>query len=117
MLTSPISLVIGSNTHSFKRINQDNFGSVYLSKEITDVEARLTIRHAYEKATPLGTFERHNVDLQYSVFDADGKATLYQAYAVVRNLRGSDVAIAGDQIDALALFLAANDATLIDWES
>lgn len=117
MLSSPISLVIGANTHSFKRINQDNFGSTYLSKEHAAIEARLTIRHSYEKATAAGQVERHNLDLSYTTFDVNGKPTLFQAYAVVRNVRGASSAVAGDVVAGLATQLAAIDDEIIDWES
>lgn len=117
MLTSPISLVIGANTHSLKRINNDNFGSVYISKEIPNVEVRLAIRNSYEGKTVAGQVERHNVDLQYTVFDAEGKPTLYQSYAVLRNLRGASQTIPVNVTEALSSFLDTNGASLIGWES
>lgn len=116
MLTSPISVTIGADTLSMKRINQDNFGSTYLAKG-TGYEARMNVRHSYEGKNANGQYERHNVDLQYTTFDEDGKPTLFQAYAVVRNVRGSSPTKAAEVANGLATFVASIDSEIVDWES
>lgn len=118
MLSSPISVTINGTTYSCVRVNQDNFGSVYLSKENTGLELKLSIRHSYEKATALGQYERHNVDMTLTKFGDPGlPATVYQSYAVIRCLRGSSPDIQPDMIVALATFLNSVEDEIIAWES
>lgn len=116
MLTSPITVTIDGVDHELSRINQDNFGAVYL-KKAASLEIRMTIRHTYEKATALGQYERHNVDLQYTTFDVEGKPTTTQSYSVHRALRGSATKTLEDVIGGQSTFSIAHKADIASWES
>ena len=116
MLTSPISITIAGTAHSLSRVNQDNFCATYF-KRGANYEIQLDIRHSREKATVTGQMERHNMDLKWTSFDADGKPTTTQTYHVVRPVRGSDGALAVDLEKALCAFSTANVATIVGWES
>lgn len=116
MLNSPITVTIDGTPHSLSRINQDNYGATYLKKG-TNLEVRLNIRHSFEKATVNGQIERHNVDLQYTTFDADGKPSTTQVYAVLRDKRGGTVKLLEDVTEGLTGFLSANAGAIAAWES
>lgn len=116
MLTSPITITIDGVAHSLSRINQDNFGSVYL-KKAANLEIRMNIRHSYEKAGAFGQYERHNVDLTHTTWDGDGKATTTQSYQVIRALRGQAPKLAEDLTKALNAFSTANVGAVVAWES
>lgn len=116
MLTSPITVTIDGVAHSLSRINQDNFGATYL-KKAANLEIRMNIRHSYEKATVAGQYERHNVDLQYTTFDAEGNPTTSQVYQVIRQKRGSDGVLLGDIVVGLNGFVDTNVTSIVAWES
>lgn len=116
MLTSPQTITIGGVAHSLSRINQDNFGAVYL-KKADKLEIRLVIRHSYEKATPTGQYERHNAELTHTVWDENGRMTVDQSYFVVRKLRGAADTTAVDSSKALMAWGSTNAAAIIGWES
>jgi len=129
MLTSPIALTIGTTDYSLKRVNQDNFGSVYLDKATTaGTEVKLTIRNSYEgvQTTPLASnsaairrrqMQRTIVDLEVTKFDADGFPSIIQSYQHVRSARGSVVADVANVAQALDTFVNANADALVSWES
>lgn len=116
MLTSPQTITIGGTAHSLSRINQDNFGAVYL-KKADKLEIRLVIRHSYEKATPNGQYERHNAELTYTTWTDDGRMVTEQSYFVARKLRGAADTNAVDVTDGLAAWVDTNAASIIGWES
>lgn len=116
MLTSPVTVTLSGTAHSLSRINQDNFGSVYL-KKWTDNELKLNIRHSYEgKAGPLQT-ERHNVELIHTVWDANGNYTTTTCYWVGRIPRGGSPAEVSALSDALTGFVESNGLAIAGWES
>jgi hypothetical protein len=129
MLTSPLSLTIGSVDYSLKKVNQDNFGSVYLDKGTTaGTEVKLTIRNTYEGVTnsPVPSnsaairrrqMQRTVIDLEVTKFDADGFPTIIQSYQHVRSARGSVVADAAAVAIALDNFVESNATALVSWES
>lgn len=129
MLTSPITITIGAQAYSLKRINQDSYGSVHLDKAtVPGTEVKLTIRNSYEGKSnvaqsklPLATrqrqMERHIVDLEVTTFDVDGFPVTTQSYQHVRNARGSDPVVAVNVAKALDGFVTANAAALVAWES
>lgn len=117
MLTSPTTVTVDGVAHSLSKINQDNFSSVF-RKLFTGGSYDLTIRHATESAK-LGAvkMDRHNVDLKYTTFDVDGKATVYQVYTVLRTPQGADPTVVEKLSVGLATWLGANDGPIIGWES
>jgi predicted component of type VI protein secretion system len=116
-LDNPFVVTIGGTAHSLKRINQDNYGSVF-QKLDTSLEIIMTVRHSYETRKPDGSqIIRHNVDLSYTVFDVDGKPTVYQAYVICRTPRGKDPVVATNVLDALGVLVDAESAAIVDWES
>lgn len=116
MLPSPITVTIDGTAHALSRINQDNFTAVYL-KKLESREIRLTIRHAYEKASVDGQYERHNVDLVDTSWGEDGKPVVTQSYEVIRLRRGQPTVAAENVAKALGAFVAANVAAIAGWES
>lgn len=115
MLTSPQTVAIDGVNHSLSRINQDNFSSVYFKKG-DGFEIRMTIRHTLEKATALGQFERHNVDLQYITFGEDGSMRTDQTYVVFRGLRGTDGVDLTNLLQGLMTWTGTNKAGLVAGE-
>lgn len=115
---SPQSVTIDGTAHSLPRINGPVNGTGVFLKKGTGVEYRLTFRHSDEKAK-LGAvvMERHNIDLMYTTYDADGKPTVYQAYTVLRTPKGADPTIVEKLSVGLATYLNANDGALIGGEA
>lgn len=116
MLTSPITITIDGTAHSLSRVNQDNFGSTYL-KKAANLEIRLNIRHSYEKASVNGQYERHNVDLTYTTWDAEGNPTTIQVYEVLRPRRGTDGSMVVKCAAGLNGWLNTNATAIVGWES
>lgn len=119
MLPSPISVTIAGIAHSLNRINQDDFGSVYL-KKTTGAEIRLAIRHTYEKIVPgRPQYERHNVDLSITTF-SDNPAippVTDQVYVVLRSRRGAAVESIDNVLKALNAFTNTNGVSIAGWAS
>lgn len=116
MLTSPITITIDGVAHELSRINNDNFGSVYL-KKATNLEIRLEIRNSYESKNASGQMERHIADLTYTSWDAEGFPTVTQTYQHIRTKRGSDPTVAVNVAKALDAFVTANADKMVNWES
>lgn len=116
MLSSPISITIDGTNHSLTRINQDNFSSLY-QKSVSGLEITCAIRHTREGKVGDAQYERHNVDLKYTTFAVDGKPTTYQAYTVLRTIRGLDPEIVENVSAGLNGFVNANAAAIVGWES
>lgn len=116
MLTSPQTVTIDTVAHDLSRINQDSYSSTYYKKG-TGYEIRMNVRHSFEKATPNGQYERHNVDIQYSTFGEDGSIKTDQAYVVFRTLRGNDGDALAELLQGLISWVGTNKAALVAWES
>lgn len=116
MLPSPLTVTIAGTAHSLSRINQDNFGSRYF-KKAANLEITLNIRHSYETKKADGQYERHNVDLTQTSFDAAGIPTTIQAYCVIRAKRGTDSIAPSDLLKALNVLTTAQALPIVDWES
>lgn len=116
MLTSPITVTIDGVAHSLSRINQDNYSSVYF-KKAAGVEYKLVIRHSYEGKNGPSQYERHNVDLTVTTWDAEGTPSTVQAYMVFRSVRGTDAKGSEDVTKALSAFMTANVAAIAGWAS
>lgn len=117
MLTSPTTVTVDGTAHSLSKINQDDYTSVF-RKAGTGFEYLLTIRHQTENAK-LGAvkMDRHNIDLKYTTFSAEGVPTVYQAYSVLRTPQGADPTIVEKLSVGLTTWLNANDGLIIGWES
>lgn len=116
MLSSPITITIDGTAHSLDRINQDNYGSVYLKRTAT-MELRLVLRHSYEGKVSAGQFERHNADLTMTTWDADGNPVVTQTYVVFRTPRNVDPDRLTEQLIGFDNFVNANAAALVGWAS
>lgn len=129
MLSSPLTITIGTQEYSLKRINQDSFGSVHLDKStVPGTEVKLTIRNNYEgksnvssSTLPLAVrqrqMERHTIDLEVTTFDVDGFPVTTQSYQHIRSARSADPVVATNVAKALDDFVKANAAALVAWES
>lgn len=129
MLSNSLTVTIGTQAYTVKRVNQDNFGSVFLDKAtVAGTEVKLTIRNSYEgvQTSPLASnslairrkqMQRTIIDLEVTKFDADGFPTIVQSYQHVRSPRGANVAEVADVAQALDAFVTANADALVAWES
>lgn len=129
MLSNSLTVTIGAQAYALKRVNQDNFGSVFLDKvTVAGTEVKLTIRNSYEgiQNSPLASnslairrkqMQRTIIDLEVTKFDADGFPTIVQSYQHIRSPRGSDMTVVGDVAQALDAFVTANADALVAWES
>jgi hypothetical protein len=116
MLTSPLVITIDGVAHNLSRINNDNFGSVYLKSGV-GFEYRLTIRHSYEGKNGPGQMERHNIDFLHTTWDVNGVPTVRQAYHVIRTPRGGDSVLTGKDVIGLNALSTANITAVLGWES
>lgn len=116
MLTSPITVTIDGTAHSLSRINNDNYGSVYL-KKATGLELKLNIRHTYEGKAGPAQFERHNVELVRTTWDTEGNPIVTSCYVVIRSLKSTDGSVAAKDVAGLNAFVTANKDALVAWES
>jgi hypothetical protein len=116
MLTSPITVTIDGVAHNLSRINNDNFGSVYL-KKVTGLELKMNVRHSYEGKVGPNQFERHNIELIRTTWDVDGNPVVSNVFTTMRTLRGSDPSIVAKDAAGLNAFVTANKDALVAWES
>lgn len=118
MLNSPIKVTILGTEYDLSRINQDNFSSKYLAKG-ENVEVTLDIKHQYERASALGQYERHNVDLKYVTFDPTGLTAprTFQTYTILRTPRGTTSTNILSVLSGLQSVLTAEAAKVVAWES
>lgn len=111
-----MSVTIGGTAHSLKRINQDNYGSVY-QKVAAGLEIVLSVRHSYESKKKDGSqVIRHNVDLTMTTYGVDNIPVVTQAYVICRSQRGKDPVDATNVLDALGVLVDAQSASIVDWE-
>lgn len=114
---NPLSITIGGTAHSLKRINQDNYGSVY-QKLGDGLEIICNVRHTYENRKPDGSqMVRHNVEIVYTTYSETGIADSTIAYVVVRSKRGKDPVVATNVLDALGVLVDAQSSSIVDWET
>lgn len=117
MLGDPVTVTIDAVAQIMPRVNDQNFGGHY-RKIATGVQYDLTVKHTTE-ANKLGQKEmdRHNVDLKYTTFDAEGLPTVYHVYTVVRTPKGADPTVVEKMWAGFNTWATANDAAIIGWQS
>jgi len=119
-LTSPITVTINAVDKVCKKINQDGYGSHYRYSSSTE-RLDLKIRHVADKPKNGVTYDRHNVELTWTLISADPDVsdTVVQAYIVLKN-ESTDL---GTNVPYLAVALAdlikvsGNVAALVGWEN
>lgn len=119
MLGETISIIRDGVTVVLPRLNQDNFTSLYQTRNGTE-EFRVIVRHATETAKAgIVPFERHNIEFIHVTFatpttlEREERSTF-----TIRNRRSDDPEVAKKSAKALLGFLTdANLAKLIAWES
>jgi hypothetical protein len=107
MFANTLDIVVGSNTYTLRRLNQDDFGSEY---RFTNGERALSmkIRHSTDKVDGDGlVMKRHNVFLEHIVYPSP--TTALKKYTATCTIR--DCAF-GNPADSAALF-----SGLITWAS
>lgn len=119
MFGDSISLVVGGETRSLKKINQDNYASVYQYRNEV-FQLRLQIRHVTTSGRGgAPKHDRHNVELVQTVFAVgDEPEETSKAYFVMESLPSN-------MSNALMLSLAswasatsgANLDKVLNWES
>lgn len=118
MIGEQVTVTYNAVAYTLERINQDNYSSEYLKRDAVH-ELRLRIRHQNEKASPgQKPFERHNVELTRTVFDAVNGDKVYQAYQVIRLQKGTDPDAA--ELVNKALCALTTDAfvdKIVGWQS
>lgn len=110
MLTSPQSLVIGADTISVNRINQDNYASQFFgTKADNTIRVTLTVQHTIPKKNG-GSGESHMARVDAAYYDALG--VYIRTSTVWMVLRTSDAAqndtTSKDGAVALATWLTAS---------
>jgi hypothetical protein len=120
-LASPTTVTIAGVGHVLSKIREDNFQSVY-RKKATNLEINLNIRHTYEgKAGVQNPVERHNAELVYTTFDANGIPTTWSAYIVLRTPQSLGATPVIDLMAGLSGWLTAstnaNLTSIANWES
>lgn len=119
MIGETITITYNAVTTTLNRINQDNYSSEYYARTST-FDMRLRIRHQNESARPgQKLFERHQIDLIRTEFDAVNGDKIYQAYTVIRLPKsGADPVSARHLNNALcAIETTAFVDKVIGWES
>lgn len=121
MLGSPTTVTIAGTAHSLSKIREDNFQSVF-RKVDTNLQIDLNIRHTYQgKATGGNRVARHNAELIYTEFAADGTPTVYTAYMVFFAPQSTGAGQVVSVLAALAAWLTAstnaNATAVASWES
>jgi hypothetical protein len=118
MIGDTVTITYNSVATVLNRINQDNYAAEYLYRDATKA-FRLRIRHLNESvAAGKPAFERHQVDLTRTEFDATNGDREYQAYTVIRLPKGSDPAVAPLLTLALNAFETSTNLTkVVGWES
>lgn len=115
-ISNPLVVTIDGVAHNLVRINQDNFGSVYL-KKATDLELKVVIRHAYEGKAGDNQYERHNVDMTKTTWTAGLNPIVTQVYTVMRTPRAVDPDRVADQSIGFNAMITANIVDLTNWVS
>lgn len=109
MLSSPQIVTIDGTAHSLSRINQDNFGSVFI-KKAAQLEIQMTIRHTKQGKDGVGQMERHNVELKKTTWDANGVPSVFTAYTVLISPRSADPDVTNKVALGLNTWVTANVA-------
>jgi len=103
------------------RVQEANFQSLY-RKTAALLQVDLNIRHAWEgkEGTP-GRTARHNVELIYTTFDAEGVPTSNSFYIVMRAPASQGpVPVVNSAVGLMNLLLASTNAmttSVASWDS
>lgn len=119
MLGDTISFTVNAVAKALKKINQDGYSSEYLLREASG-EYRAKVRHQQEKNLLNGqAMDRHQVELSYLEYATEAlpAGRLTTVYTVIRSPVGRDSTAVGYLVDALGVFVNANDQAVIGWES
>lgn len=119
--SNPTTVTINAVDYDCVRINMDNYQTHYRLVNAGTDQLDLKIRHSSEGVKNGVNYDRHNVDLTWTVFsgDPDVANTVYQAYVVLRNPTsevGNELPYLGNALSAL---LASGTvlADLVGWQS
>lgn len=69
MLTSPISLTLGSDTLVLNRVNQDGYASTYFGRIGSNTDVTMSVKHTFPKSRSVVGRESHLVRFDIEVFD------------------------------------------------
>jgi hypothetical protein len=115
-----ITVTVNAVAKVLNRINQDNYGSEYYLRLLTD-EYRMKIRHSKESPQSDGrVFDRHNVELTHTIFAVGATAEVKRIVSsTFRILSTDDLTQAGyltggfiDYVDGGTV-----QADLLTWQS
>lgn len=118
-LTSPFNMTLYGAARAFSRVNQDNFGSEFLSKftsGTTPVECRLKFSHANEGKSSSAKMERHVADITITEYPNGLPVVVYQAYYHIRAPKSGTATVTDEMAKALASYVNTNATTLLAWE-
>lgn len=123
MLQSPLTITISATDYAMNRVNQDNYGSVYIHKG-TDLEIRLDIRNKPPaKGAKFGVaeVERHEIDLKITNFvtGSDGikRGQTKQYYTVMTVPRGTASSGPAADVAGFSALVSAQAEAILDWAS
>jgi hypothetical protein len=115
-----LTLTVNAVAKVLNRINNDNFGSVYLLKEATQ-EFRVNIRHSssLQKSTGL-TIDYHNLEVIQTVYGTSpAPDTVYKAYTVFTVPQRASLVTAGYLTAAQVDYVDSGtvQADLLSWQN
>lgn len=106
MLDNSITIPYAGANYTLKRINQDNFGSVYKGK-LSGMDTRLTIKHTFAPRGKAGTSHMIRLDRE-QVTDGVLERT-DSAWIVIKTFDGPEATGFADKLgDTLAAFVTAD---------
>lgn len=115
-----LTVTIDTVPKVLNRINQDNYGSEYLLREVLE-EFRVRIRHSKEALkVGIAQFDRHNVEITHTVFaTASDSQIVRQAYIVLRNAYNDNLTTAGYLVAGFVDYLdnPTVQGDLLTWQS
>lgn len=119
-LTSPFNMTLYGAARAFSRINQDNYGSEFVSKftsGTTPVECRLKFSHANEGKSSSAKMERHIVDLMITEYPNGLPVVVYQTYVHIRAPKSGTATVTDEMAKAVASYTNTNATALLAWEA
>ncbi|DAD51217.1 coat protein [ssRNA phage SRR7976326_5] len=120
MFSDTFTVTVESSSIALKRINQDNYSSVYRGANTTH-QVTLTIRHSkFTKKSDGNSYDRHNVELVIVEFATDTTPKFEtKSYAVIENRTDLNSALAVEGYGQLVAVLAVSGilSGLVNWES
>jgi hypothetical protein len=118
MFANTLTVTVNAVAKVLTRVNQDNYGSVYVLKE-TDGEWKLQFRNSTEKgAVGVQDIDRHNMFLERTIYATPTVAEKYFSFTSTLRVRKSfDLTVASQIVAGAITLLTAQTSGMIAGES